>query len=255
MPWTSAKRTSTGLFTFISQMFSNVDPKGTLAAVTYSWCESRSCLGTGKLQEINAPREEKVSQCISDEVFQRGFPSNENSSLTSLAERFPFEKAKPPGFTELNHKRVKHGIAKRNGGQQKPWNRGWHTTYFSKLDVSPHSPWKNTVFLSVSMQNKQRSSLTQLSRLKLSKLQQDANIPLSAQVFGNFAFQTNDSGKYLSTVLFSSPRIVLHSHTSSWLWQERTPQVSAELQGSPSNMKFKVFAHKVNFTGAKGGKN
>lgn len=142
MPWTSGKRTPTGLLTFISRMFSNADPKGTLAAVTYSWSESLNCSGTGKRQEINAPREEKVSQPIPDTVFQRGFPSNENSSSTSLAMRFPSEKTKPLGFTELNHKRVKHGIVNRNMGQQKPWNRGWHTTYFSKLDVPLNFPWE-----------------------------------------------------------------------------------------------------------------
>lgn len=67
--------------------------------------------------------------------------------------------------------------------------------------------------------------------------------------------------KQMTAVSTSAPRYshrrgtVLHSHTScSCLWQERTPQVSAELHGSPSNMKFKVFAHKVSFTAAKGKK-
>lgn len=46
-------------------------------AVTYhSWSEPQNCLGTGNPQEINAPREGKVSQPISDNFKGFFFPSN-----------------------------------------------------------------------------------------------------------------------------------------------------------------------------------
>lgn len=89
--------------------------------------------------------------------------------------------------------------------------RGWYTKCFSKLDVSLSFPWKNMVFLSVTMQNKQRSSLTQLSRLKppellLAPLKKMPTFLYLLKRSETLHSKKNDSGEYLNTVLFSSPR-------------------------------------------------
>lgn len=139
----------------------------------------------------------------------------------------------------------------RNRGQQKPRNRGWYTKYFSKLDVPLNFPWKNMVFLSVRMQNKLFSSLTQLSRFKPFQ-----TAPRSRRKMPTFLYPLKCSetllSKQMTVVSTLTPcyshhwSTVLHAHTRrkrhhNSCWTTRNSKV----------YKFKVFDHEVNLTSAK----